>query len=290
MIATAGLEPGDRVQQIVTPEDPAQVYRNVHYFHILCFVEETDREEEVFCATVDGIEAFALQHGIVTGNCPFCAEASKGEPDAVRRWEESPEDTAKGMLVEYNSLCFNPRGHLYRDRALQDVVHRIGVTAAQEAFERKLAEIPWALYEVRRIYTKKGKAMRHVRRIKSGTRTALLTYYGEHGSLVPGGVPFIHEPGEGPVYEPATRGEVLRGIFYAYFAEREPDVYPTREGYYVVAPAFMEDKLRGDPKKFNERWERVGKGLPMNPTAEEKAAAARTKQLAKENLARNEVT
>jgi hypothetical protein len=126
--------------------------------------------------------------------CPFCAEATKGEPDAVRRWEESPEDTAKGMLVEYNSLCFNPRGHLYRDRALQDVVNRIGVTAAQEAFARKLEEIPWALYRVRRIYTKKGKAMR-----------------------------------------------------------------------YVVAPAFMDDKLRGDPAKFNERWERVGQGLPMNP-------------------------
>jgi len=33
---------------------------------------------------------------------------------------------------------------------------------------------------------------------------------------------------------------------------------------YVVAPAFMDDKLRGQPAKFNERWERVGLGLPMN--------------------------
>lgn len=57
----------------------------------------------------------------------------------------------------------------------------------------------------------------------------------------------------------------LRNIEYHYITEREVDVYPTREGYYVVAPAFMDDKLRGKPEKFNERWERVGQGLPMNP-------------------------
>lgn len=34
-------------------------------------VEKTDRLEEVFCATVPGVEAFALSDGLVTGNCPF---------------------------------------------------------------------------------------------------------------------------------------------------------------------------------------------------------------------------
>lgn len=183
--------------------------------------------------------------------CPFCAEATKGEPDAVRRWEESPEDTAKGMLVEYNSLCFNPRGHLYRDRALQDVVNRIGVTAVQEAFQRKLAELDWALYRVRRIYTKKGKAMRCVEKLTLSQTRA-----------------FADASLKGVVARdaPDSTLEVKRDITYAMFAHREEDVYPTREGYYVVAPAFMEDKLRGDPKKFNERWERVGQGLPLNPT------------------------
>lgn len=192
--------------------------------------------------------------------CPFCAEATKGEPDAVRRWEESPEDTAKGMLVEYNSLCFNPRGHLYRDRALQDVVNRIGVTAVQEAFQRKLAEIDWALYRVRRIYTKKGKAMRYVEKLEAKQ------------DLIPGVVGsreradtmmaiMTRKSNTGVQYQT----QVMRDITYAMFAHREENVYPTREGYYVVAPAFMDDKLRGKPEKFNERWERVGQGLPMNP-------------------------
>jgi hypothetical protein len=207
--------------------------------------------EEVFCATVPDVGMFTLVNNLVTGNCPFCAEASKGEPDAVRRWEESPEDTAKGMLVEYNSLCFNPRGHLYRDRALQDVVNRIGVTAVQEAFQRRLDDAQWSVYRVRRIYTKKGKAMRYVEKLTPNQTRS-----------------FAESSLRGVVARdaPDSTLETKRGIDYHMFAHREEDVYPTREGYYVVAPAFMEDKLRGKPEKFNERWERVGKGLPMNPT------------------------
>ena len=247
---TAELEPGDRVQSILAPGNPAAVYRNTHVYYSLAYAEETDRAEEVFCATVEGVGAFTLAHGLVTGNCPFCAEASKGEPDAVRRWEESPEDTAKGMLVEYNSLCFNPRGHLYKDKALRDVVNRIGVTAAQEAFERKLSEIPWALYRVRRIYTKKGKAMRYVQKVQAQERGSLRSNTQDHllGKIV-----------------------TLREIDYLMIHEREDGVYPTREEFYVVAPAFMEDKLRGQPEKFEERWKRVGEGLPLN----EKSSSAK---------------
>jgi hypothetical protein len=249
MVASSELKPGHQVQHVFQLNDPGAAYRNSLSFFTLCFVEDTDREEEVFCATVESVGAFVLASGMVTGNCPFCAEATKGEPDAVRRWEESPEDTAKGMLVEYNSLCFNPRGHLYRDRALQDVVNRIGVTAVQEAFARKLAEIPWALYRVRRIYTKKGKAMRHVEKLTPSQTRAFAD--ASLKGVVARDAPF------------ATL-EVKRDISYWMFARREENVYPTREGYYVVAPAFMDDKLRGKPEKFNERWEQVGLGLPLN--------------------------
>ncbi len=192
--------------------------------------------------------------------CPFCAEATKGEPDAVRRWEESPEDTAKGMLVEYNSLCFNPRGHLYRDRALQDVVNRVGVTSVQEAFQRKLDALEWALYRVRRIYTAKGKAMRYVERME--VKKDLIP--GELGSRQR--ADYMLHTGQ---FCPGANIKTMRGIEYHFFAEREEDVYPTREGFYVVAPAFMEDKLRGRPEVFNERWERVGKGLPIHAAKDE---------------------
>lgn len=41
-------------------------------------VKETDHREEVFCATVPGIEAFALADGLRTGNCPLYNSA-KGQ-------------------------------------------------------------------------------------------------------------------------------------------------------------------------------------------------------------------
>jgi hypothetical protein len=220
--------------------------------------------------------------------CPFCAEASKGEESARIRWEHSPEQTARGLLVEYNSLCFNSRGHLYRDRALIDVILAKKMEGALVAFAKMLDEIPWALYRVRRIYTKKGKAMRYVE--KMGSDHKWVAY-----ELGKAGVEHLGSRAQAMhLFDAAKKtfggwAETKRGITYLMQNARVEDVYPTREGFYVVAPAFMEDKLRGDPANFNERWERVGKGLPMNPTAEEKAAAARTKKLAKENSKRNQM-
>ncbi len=183
--------------------------------------------------------------------CPFCAEAAKGQQGAVDRWNEAPEQTARGMLVEYNSLCFNWRGHLYRDKALRDVVQLKHANAAMVEFAKLLDECEWALYRVRRIYTGKGDAMRYVQKIQPQARGTLVSNTLEkyHGQIV-----------------------TKRGIDYLVMIEREEDVYPTREEFYVVAPSFMDDKLRGKPEKFNERWERVGKGLPLNPADDEDPA------------------
>lgn len=46
-------------------------------------VEETDREEEVFCATVEGHGAFALEGNILTGNCAFVSTENIGEDFAA---------------------------------------------------------------------------------------------------------------------------------------------------------------------------------------------------------------
>lgn len=69
---------------------------------------------------------------------------------------------------------------------------------------------------------------------------------------------------------PSKRAVRLRTTDYYMVHEREEGTYPTREEFYVVAPAFMDDKLRGKPEKFDERWERVGNGLPMRPPKPEK--------------------
>lgn len=179
--------------------------------------------------------------------CPFCAEAARGEGVAKQRWLESPLETARGMLVEYNSLCFNHRGQLYRSTSMIDVIKRVDIGEALVEFARLLETIPWAIYRVRRIYTKKGKAIRFVERLYDGTREELHQEFIEKADGV------------------SSIVETKRGIHYRMFAWREAGVYPTREGFYVVAPAFMNDKLRGKPAKFEERWERVMNGLPLNP-------------------------
>ena len=169
--------------------------------------------------------------------CPFCAEASKGQDEAVKRWLAAPEQTAHGLIVEYNSMCFNPRGHLYRDRAMIDVLRRLNVTPVLEEFENRLNTLEWGHYRVRRIYSKKGKAIRCVERLMVGSRekcqdTLKMDFCCDGGRM-----------------------DVLRGITYVMRVERKPDVYPACEEFNVVAPAFMSTKLRGPIEKFNERWE-----------------------------------
>ncbi len=181
--------------------------------------------------------------------CPFCAEATKGQEGAVQRWWAAPEQTAHGLVVEYNSMCFNHRGHLYRDRALIDVVTAHKVTPVLEAFERELDSMPWALYEVRRIYTKRGKAMRCVER-------STTTFDRQRA------VDLLELKWQVNSHKWKLRQE--RGINYLMFAERVPDTYPAVEGFHVAAPAFMQTKLRGPIDRFNERWERVVAGKPLH--------------------------
>lgn len=47
-------------------------------------VEETDREEEVYCATVEGTHTFALAGNLLTGNCHRCGE--KGNLITLKRF------------------------------------------------------------------------------------------------------------------------------------------------------------------------------------------------------------
>lgn len=179
--------------------------------------------------------------------CPFCAEASKGESNAVRRWLEDPIQAAHGLLVEYNSLCFNPRGHLYRDRAMIDVVKRLNLTEVLAKFEEKLNSVEWGFYRVRRIYTKKGKAARCVELVKTGSRKEM----------------------EALINAQDGRTEFKRGIMYIKFQDRAPDVYPTLEGFYVAAPAYMITKLRGPIERFDERWNAVKVGGSMEAVRDE---------------------
>ncbi len=168
--------------------------------------------------------------------CPFCREASKGQAAAIARWKLEPDQTAHGLLVEFNSLCFNPRGHLFTAGSMFEVIAKSDVPEVMHRFESKLSSVPWAFYKVRRIYSKKGKAIRCVERLESGSREAMRAR--------------VRDLGKSPHLEMSES----RGIEYAFF-KRRAETYPAAEGFYVAAPGFVQTKLRGPIERFNERWD-----------------------------------
>lgn len=184
--------------------------------------------------------------------CPFCAEAAKGLSAAAERWRMAPEQTAFGMLVEYNSLCFNPRGHLFRGAALRDVVRRVNVTAVLESFEIQLTSRQWGFYRVRRIYTKKGKAMRAVQRLSEGSRSEMQALFDKTARATAG-----------------VDVQTARDISYAYFQRRAEGVYPAAEGFFVIAPLFVKTKVRGSMEKFDARWDAVLAGRSLRSMDQE---------------------
>ncbi len=172
--------------------------------------------------------------------CPFCSEAAKGLAAAVARWHAAPEQTAHGLIVEFNALCFNPRGQLYKNSSLMDVVKRHNVRPVLDEFERRLAGMRWGFYKVRRIYTAKGQAIRCVQRLAEGTRADIDAMFAEK-----------------VLADTGLKIGAQHGICYAMFQHRAPGLYPTAEGFFVAAPLFVEDKVRGPLEKFDARWASV---------------------------------
>lgn len=167
--------------------------------------------------------------------CPFCARTE----ESLTRMRNFPEHVAEALLLEHQSLCMNPRGTLYHDQTLYSVVSQDGNDAALRLFAERLAISEYALYRVRRIYKKKGKADRAVEKLCVGARAEIFHCLQS----------LIHSRGF------SVREE--HNITYAYVREREPQAYPTCEEFYVAAPAVVESKTRYGFAWFEARWTQV---------------------------------
>jgi hypothetical protein len=164
--------------------------------------------------------------------CPFCARTE----DALERMRKFPDRVADALLLEHQSLCLNPRGTLYRDETLLSVAMRHGNVAALRLFAVRLADCEYALYRVRRVYKKKGKADRAVEQLCVGTQASMLAHL---QSLILS-------------QRLSTREE--HNILYAYARERDQQTYPSCEEFYVAAPAVVESKTRHGFAWFEARW------------------------------------
>jgi hypothetical protein len=144
-------------------------------------VEMANEREEVFCATVPGVEMFTLVDSLLTGNCPF----NRLTPIKIDRMRAFPEEVAKALRLEYMSMCFNPRGTLYAKGSLMNILRQAGASQVIEAHEKHLNDTEWALYRIRRVYTRKGKAEGACRGTTHGHRVRLCPPQGR--GRLPGG-------------------------------------------------------------------------------------------------------
>jgi hypothetical protein len=165
--------------------------------------------------------------------CVYCPFQSLRE-DTIARMRQFPEQVAEALLLEHQSLCLNPRGSLYRDRTLLSVVIENHHAEALRYFMERLGAAEYALYRVRRIYKRPGKADRAVQKLETGRRAEMAACFERISS--------------------GLDVRVEHDIRYSYVRMREPDRYPAVEEFFVVAPATVESKTRYGFDWFDAKW------------------------------------
>jgi len=143
----------------------------------------------------------------------------------------------EALLLEHQSLSFNPRGTLYRGRTLLSIITENQHTQTLRYFRMRLEAAEYALYRVRRIYKAPGHADRAVEKLITGSRTEMDVCFDQGFSRL------------------AVR--IGHDIRYGYVRERELDRYPAVEEFFVVAPAVVESKTRYGFEWFESRWREV---------------------------------
>lgn len=89
--------------------------------------------------------------------CAFCP--FQAGPDIARmigRWRAEPAQVRKTVAMELNARRLNPRMVLFGDRSAEDVARRAGLGEYVDQAAAELDALPAELYEVRRIYRRRG--------------------------------------------------------------------------------------------------------------------------------------
>ena len=220
------------------------------------------------------------QYGIIwiksaCAGCPFNEEAYNQTQMGIDRFQEHPDQVAHWLMVEYVSMCLNPAGQLYQKTSMRDVVYsnRIRLSGVVEAFEQALAAKTWALYDVRRIITCNHESKGNKARLTGGkdpkpffARAVQVLATGTRAEMDGAWMQRTREPG----YSIERRD----GIERAYHARKDMTQLPTCEGYLVVAPFFVRDKVSGPMEVFKRRFHaiRVG-GRDLDQAAQPKTVA-----------------
>ncbi len=189
--------------------------------------------------------------------CTYCPYGCNKQnlPLLLERFRPHPEQTADALMLEYVSLALNPRSMLYCTKSLYDVVEAGGISEALMVFRARFEAAKWAVYRVRRIFNAKqggdsatalkGTVQRAVEKL------AILSTRGSAERRV-------RVLGRSLDAE----FETVRDITYAHTV-RKGESYPTREEFYVAAPAVVDTKARYGIPAFDSQWSPEQAELPL---------------------------
>jgi hypothetical protein len=188
--------------------------------------------------------------------CPFCPFASV-KAALIERQKRFPEDTALAMFLERISLAMNPRGQLFKQQPLYLVVEKSGNLAAIEAFDNLMRQHRWAVYRIRRIYqakavyegTGKNKKLIGHDQCKKGTARRCVQKIEDFATA--------QEAHHRIAVLAQQRGISLRESHRLQFLPIAEcgTTYPTREEYFVCAPAVVDTKARYGIEHFDSKWQ-----------------------------------
>ncbi|MGP4027301.1 hypothetical protein [Actinomadura sp. 3N407] len=230
-------------------------------------VEPTDRVEEVYCAVVPQAGAFGLAEDLMTGNCPFGLATAAGRQRVLAGYARHPDEAVEVLLMEHGALAANERmGLIGGDRLFDLVAATPGLEHVVQAFEARMDEVEWSLYEVRRalkgrtVRDRSGKATeemdpavrgftaRRTVRLDTGTRAQMLAALAARGAHR--GLRVDHSDPRHPRVWVRARGPV----------------FPTVEQFYVIAPAVLRAK---ESRGFAGAWVACETYTPRRPQPEQ---------------------
>ncbi len=187
--------------------------------------------------------------------CRFCPFARINH-DPMARQKQFPQQTAQAMFTERLSLAMNPRGQLFKNQPLYQIVAQSGNEQAIDHFNLLLSQQQWAVYRVRRIYNAKAIYDKDAGRkrligrdpTKKGTAERCV----EQLSVHPTSDQAILSLGQLAAHHSVEPYQV-HGLWYAKMAECST-TYPTSEDFFVAAPSRVETKARYGVDKFDLKW------------------------------------
>lgn len=179
--------------------------------------------------------------------CVYCPFAIADPDYLIERWRAEPEGAALALQMEQRALAVNPRAELFKSSSALQLVLDHDVTGVLDLHRAFMAEQPWEIYDVRRIYfpyrdrkteqlipTKKGHAYRSVKPLMKGPRAELSAEFDRRAAANRASV--VHAPS---------------GVAWAHLREPSKNAFPTVQHLYALGPAGIKDKRRDG---FYGKW------------------------------------